>query len=80
MMAAGLNHPALAELDLDGAKYVYALQIVLPEEAAGWGPNYIVDGVNTFFDGNLTVKVIRTLAGDQTQETGGHKVLNQAKF
>jgi len=64
MMAAGLNHPALAELDLDGAKYIYALQIVLPAEDAGWTVNYIVDEENVQFNGNQTVKVIRTLAGD----------------
>jgi len=64
MMAAGLNHPALADLDLEGAKYVYAHQIVLPAEPATWFANYIIDGVNTQLDGNLTVKVIRTMAGD----------------
>ncbi len=64
MAAVGLNHPALADLNLEGVKYVYALQITLPAEAAGWGVNYIIDGVNTSLDGNLTVKIIRTLADD----------------
>jgi len=50
--------------ELEGAKYLYVLEVFLPAEAAGWGVNYIVDGVNTALDGNLTVKIIRTLADD----------------
>lgn len=53
-----------ADLDLDGVEFLYLLEVTLPGEEAGWGVNYIIDGVNTTLDGNLTVKIIRTAVSD----------------
>jgi uncharacterized repeat protein (TIGR02543 family) len=48
---------------LVGVEFLYIFEATLPSIEAGWGVRYIVEGVNTYFDGNLTVKVIRTLIG-----------------
>ncbi|QWB95749.1 hypothetical protein KHQ89_07420 [Mycoplasmatota bacterium] len=42
------------------AEAIYILEITLPSEAAGWDVTYTIDGTETVFDGNLTVKVIQT--------------------
>ncbi len=49
---------------LTGATALYIMEITLPAEAAGWDITYKIDGVDTVFDGNLTVKVIRTPIDD----------------
>jgi uncharacterized repeat protein (TIGR02543 family) len=49
---------------LEGAEYIYIIEIVLPSTAAGWDVTYKIDCTVTVFDGNLTVKVIQTDAGD----------------
>jgi len=49
---------------LTGATALYIKEVVLPSGAAGWDVSYTIGGVVTVFDGNLTVKVVRTLAGD----------------
>lgn len=49
---------------LTGATALYIMEITLPATAAGWDVTYKVGGVDTTFDGNLTVKVIRTPIGD----------------
>ncbi|MDY0023903.1 MAG: hypothetical protein RBR66_03130 [Candidatus Izemoplasmatales bacterium] len=66
MTAIYANDERVASIseELEGVKFLYILEFTLPAEAAGWGVNYIIDGVNTTLDGNLTVKVIRTTAGD----------------
>ena len=66
MEAISANDPRVASMAdaLDGVKFLYLLEATLPDGDAGWGVNYIIDGVNTTLNGNLTVKVIRTLAGD----------------
>jgi hypothetical protein len=50
--------------ELSGVKYLYILEITLPDTAAGWDVTYKIDGTVQTFDGNLTVKIIRTTAGD----------------
>jgi len=66
MEAISANDPRVASMveALDGVKFLYLLEATLPTEDAGWAVNYIIDGVNTTLNGNLTVKVIRTMAGD----------------
>ncbi|MCK4551674.1 MAG: hypothetical protein KAU02_02065 [Tenericutes bacterium] len=66
MTAIAKNDDRVASIkdELDGVEYLYIVEITLPAEAAGWGVNYIIDGVNTTLDGNLTVKVIRTTVDD----------------
>jgi len=69
MEAIAKNDERVASIkdDLDGVQYLYIFEHTFPAEAAGWGNNIIIDGENVFFDGNLTVKVIRNAAGDMTQ-------------
>ena len=50
---------------LKDATALYILQVVFPETAAGWHVTYTVDGTAKDFDGNLTIKIVRTLAGDK---------------
>ena len=50
--------------DLKGAEVLYLAEIVLPDTAAGWDVTYKIDGTVTAYDGNLTVKVIRTTKDD----------------
>ncbi|MDY0317118.1 MAG: hypothetical protein RBQ64_00900 [Candidatus Izemoplasmatales bacterium] len=66
MEAISINDPRVASIveALEGVKFLYLLEATLPAEDAGWAVNYIIDGVNTTLNGNLTVKVIRTMAGD----------------
>ena len=66
MEAIKLSDPRVASIveALEGVKFLYLLEATLPAEDAGWAVNYIIDGVNTTLNGNLTVKVIRTMAGD----------------
>ena len=51
--------------DLRGATALYILAIDLPSADAGWGETYTVNGVSTLFNGNQTVKVVRTTSTDQ---------------
>ncbi|MCK5732482.1 MAG: hypothetical protein KAH13_05655 [Tenericutes bacterium] len=66
MTAIAKNDDRVASIkdELDGVEYLYIVEIVLPADEAGWGVNYIIGGVNTALDGNLTVKVIRTTVDD----------------
>jgi hypothetical protein len=66
MEAIGINDARVASIkgQLKGATGLYIIEIVLPSTDAGWGPEYKVNGVLTTFNGNLTVKVIQTEAGD----------------
>ena len=50
--------------ELEGATYIYLLEIILPDSGAGWDVTYKIDGTVTVLDGNLTVKIIRTDADD----------------
>jgi len=49
---------------LTGVKYLYILEITLPDTSAGWDVTYKINGNVIMFDGNLTVIVIRTFADD----------------
>ncbi|MDD4069939.1 MAG: hypothetical protein PHF05_05750 [Candidatus Izemoplasmatales bacterium] len=66
MEAIPLNDARVKSLkdDLDGAKYLYILELTLPTEDAGWGKYFIIDEENTTIDGNQIIKIIRTDAGD----------------
>jgi len=48
-----------------GATAIYILEVTLPSDAAGWDVTYTIDGTETTFDGNLTVKVIQTDSGSE---------------
>ena len=48
-------------LKIKGAKYIYALEVTFSAEKAGW--EEAIKGGDTF-DGNLSIKVVRTAAGD----------------
>lgn len=50
---------------LKGVESLYILEVVLPAEEAGWSNTFTIDGVEVTYDGNLTVKVIRTAKGDK---------------
>ncbi|NMA04829.1 MAG: hypothetical protein GX931_00470 [Acholeplasmataceae bacterium] len=50
---------------LKGVKSLYILEIVLPEEAAGWENTFTIDGAEVTYDGSLAVKVIRTAKDDK---------------
>lgn len=66
MEAIAINDERVASIkgQLDGATGLYIIEVVLPSEDAGWNLSYKIDGVETTFNGNLTVKVIQTEAGD----------------
>jgi hypothetical protein len=66
MEAIAINDARVASIkaQLKGATGLYIIEIVLPSTAAGWDVTYKVDNTVTVFDGNLTVKVIQTDAGD----------------
>ncbi len=53
---------------LKSATYLYVLEITLPTGDAGWTATYTIDSVEKVFNGNLTVKVIRTAKSDETNE------------
>lgn len=50
--------------ELKGATALYIKEVTLPDGAAGWDVTYKINGTESKFDGNLTVKVIQTNAGD----------------
>ena len=66
MEAIAKNDERVASIkaDLVGVEFLYLKEIVLPTTDAGWTVTYKVDGTVTEYNGNLTVKVIRTTAGD----------------
>lgn len=51
--------------DLKGVETLYILEITLPGTEAGWNVTYTIGGEEKVFDGNLTVKVIRTAKDDK---------------
>lgn len=70
MEAIALNDERVASIkgDLKNAEFLYLKEIVLPTDEAGWGdgsPKYTIDGVEKVFDGNLTVKVLRSAVDDE---------------
>lgn len=67
MVAIARNDERIKSIvdDTKGAVYLYLLEITLPEGEAGWTVTYKIDGVEKVLDGNLTVKMIRTDAGDE---------------
>ena len=66
MEAIAKNDERIASIKdaVSDAEFLYLKEIVLPTDAAGWDVTYKIDGTVTVLDGNLTVKVIRTTAGD----------------
>jgi hypothetical protein len=66
MEAIAINDERVASIkgQLDGATSLYVLEIVLPSTAAAFTKSYKINGVLTEFNGNLTVKLIQTEAGD----------------
>lgn len=50
--------------DTKDAKFLYLAEITLPAEDAGWEVTYTIDGEEVVVNGNQTVKMIRTDAGD----------------
>ncbi len=50
--------------DTKDAQFIYVKEIVLPAGEAGWDVTYTINGKEVKVDGNLTVKMIRTDAGD----------------
>jgi len=65
MEAIAATDAIVADLDVEGAALLYAKLITLPAGEAGWTATYTIDGTETTFDGNLTVKMIRTSATDE---------------
>jgi hypothetical protein len=53
---------------LKGATAIYIYELTLPTTVAGWEASIWADGVETKVDGNLCVKIIRTLTGDPLPE------------
>ena len=68
MTAISKNDKRVASIadQLDEAEVLYIAEITLPSTSANWdtNPTYKIDGVVTEFDGNLTVKIIRTAKDD----------------
>lgn len=66
MEAIAVNDERVASIkgQLDGATSLYVIEVVLPSGDAGWTVSYKINGVATTLNGNLTVKVIQTEAGD----------------
>ncbi|MDT8336211.1 MAG: hypothetical protein RQ856_00130 [Candidatus Izemoplasmatales bacterium] len=66
MVAIAKNDDRVASIkgELSGVEFLYLLEATLPATEAGWTATYTIDGTETTVDGNLTVKVIRTTAGD----------------
>ena len=54
-----------------GAVYLYLLEVTLPTTDAGWTVTYTIDGTETVYNGNLTLKMIRTDAGDEVPNWWG---------
>lgn len=67
MEAAARNDERIKSIvkETKGAEFIYIIEIVLPTTDAGWTKTYKIDGVDTTVNGNLTIKMIRTDAGDE---------------
>jgi len=66
MEAVALNDSRIGQVrnQLNDATAIYVLEIELPAGAAGWDVTYTISGTEKKYDGNLTVKVIQTMTGD----------------
>lgn len=66
MVAIAKNDDRVASIkdQLDDVEFLYLKEITLPTDDAGWTVTYKINGTETTYNGNLTVKVIRTTAGD----------------
>jgi hypothetical protein len=66
MEAVALNDSRIAQVrsQLGDATAIYVLEIELPAAAAGWDMTYTINGTEAKYDGNLAVKAIQTMAGD----------------
>ncbi|QLY39940.1 hypothetical protein HF295_03335 [Hujiaoplasma nucleasis] len=59
--ATRVSDPELAEVSsqIQDATLLYSIDVILPAEGAGWDVTYTIDGTETTFDGNLTLKFAR---------------------
>lgn len=66
MEAIKLSDERIASVkgQLKGVQSLYIHEITLPAELADWSEKYMIDGTLTEFNGNLTVKIIRTEKDD----------------
>jgi hypothetical protein len=66
MEAVALNDSRIGQVrnQLNDATAIYVLEIELPAGAAGWEMPYTINGTERKYDGNLSVKVIQTMTGD----------------
>lgn len=66
MEAIALGDARIASIkkELKGVQYLYVLEIVLPDEDAGWNEDVVVGEETINVNGNLSVKVIRTNKDD----------------
>jgi hypothetical protein len=67
---------------LNGAKYLYVVEVTLLSTPAGWTKTYKINGVDKEFDGNQAIKVIQTDVGSpapnywaQNKESGAISIL-----
>jgi len=52
------------QTDLEGVKYLYIAEVTFLDTDAGWTVAYTIDGTDYILNGNLTVRIIRTIIGD----------------
>ena len=67
MEAIALNDDRISSLrsDLRGADSLYIIEVTFPSDAAGWDVTYTIDGDERTFDGNLTMKIVRTTSDEE---------------
>ena len=67
MEAVALNDDRISDLrsDLRGADYIYVIEVTFPAGEAGWDVTYKIDGQTNTYDGNLTLKVVRTTEAEE---------------
>lgn len=66
MEAIKLSDERIASIkgELKGVQSLYILEVTLPAEEVEWSEKYMVDGTLTEYNGNLSIKVIRTEKDD----------------
>ena len=66
MVAIAKNDERVSSIkgELKDVEFLYLLEATLPDGDAGWTVTYTIEGTETTVNGNLTVKIIRTTAGD----------------
>ena len=68
MEAVAINDERIASLkkELKDATFIYVKEIVLPSTLVDWSVTYKIDGTVQTFNGNLTVKVLKSDAADES--------------